>query len=126
MSSKADMIKSRITLYKHRTLIVEARIDKKVDEHERMLSQVDYSKEYEAVFDEQLKRTLQPMWDELLSLSEKVEELEGELEELEALEASEVSEASEGKETSEASEGKETLEASDGKETSGALEGEES
>lgn len=117
MSSKADLIKSRITLYKHRTLIVEARIDQKVDEHERMLSQVDYSKEYEAVFDEQLTRTLKPMWDELLALGEKVEELELELEKLEALEASEVSEASEGKEASEAS---------DGTETSEALEGEES
>ncbi|PUU77400.1 hypothetical protein B9Z19DRAFT_1128382 [Tuber borchii] len=126
MSPKSDLIKSRITLYKHRKLIVEARIDQKVDEHERMLSQVDYSKEYEAVFDEQLTRTLKPMWDELLALGENIEELEAESKELEALEALEVSEASEGKETSEASKGKETSEASEGKETSKALEGEES
>jgi len=52
-----------------------------------MLDQVDYSKEYESVFDEQLKRTLHPMWDELLALGEKVEKLEEELEALKASEA---------------------------------------
>lgn len=79
MSSGPAQLRSQIAAHKRRISFLDRLIDRKFDHHDAMLAQVNYSKEYEAVFKAQLERTLSPLWDEIDELTEKIQKLKEEL-----------------------------------------------